>query len=39
MHWSGLHSDLKHLLKRIFKGGAILSKIKQINEALENGKK
>ena len=21
MHWSGLNSDLKHLLKHIFKGG------------------
>ena len=28
MHWSGLNSDLKHLLKRMFRGGANLSKIK-----------
>ena len=21
MHWSGLHSDLKHLLEHMFKGG------------------
>ena len=28
MHWSGLHSDLKHLLEHMFKGGgANLSKI------------
>ena len=37
MHWSGLNSDLKHLLKHMFRGkGANLSKIKlTINENFE----
>ena len=41
MHWSGLNSDLKHLLKHMFRGGgggggggggANLSKIKPTNK-------
>ena len=36
MHWSGLNSDLKHLLKHTFGGGggggANLSKIKLTNK-------
>ena len=33
MHWSGLNSDLKHLLKHMFKGkGVNLSKIKPTNK-------
>ena len=33
MHWSGLNSDLKHLLKHMFKEkGANLSKIKPTNK-------
>ena len=33
MHWSGLNSDLKHLLKHVFRGkGANLSKIKPTNK-------
>ena len=34
MHWSGLNSDLKHLLKHIFRGGrgANLSKTKLTNK-------
>ena len=41
MHWSGLNSDLKHLLKHMFRGkGTNLSKINQkINENFGNGKK
>ena len=40
MHWSGLNSDLKHVLQLYYGGGgANLSKIKQINETLKNGKK
>ena len=33
MHWSELNSDLKHLLKNVFRGkGANLSKIKSTNK-------
>ena len=36
MRWSGLDSDLKHLLKHLSRGGANLAKIKQqINEAFD----
>ena len=40
MHWSGLNSDLKPLLKRtVYSGGVNLSKIKVTNKrkTLKNG--
>ena len=40
MHCSGLNSDLKHILKHMFRGGgAKLLKIKQINENFEKWSK
>ena len=41
MHWSGLNSDLKHILKHIFRGGANLSKNKTNKQmkTLKNGQK
>ena len=32
MHWSGLDSDLKHLVKHMSWGGANLAKIKPTNK-------
>ena len=38
MHWSGLHSDLKHLLKLISKGGATVPE-KSLERFFEKPKK
>ena len=37
MHWGGLNSDLKHLLKHIFRGGGLIcqKQNQQINENFE----
>ena len=41
MHWNGLNSDVKHLLKHIFRGGGLVCQKynSQINENFEKWQK
>ena len=40
MHWSGLDSDIKHLLKHMSRGGLIWQKYnQQINETVDKWSK